>query len=176
MSCKPLQDLCQLLILVPIYKRPPYFSLKGFHCIGQGRDTSPPVPTHLQEVESYGHKPCGDGYHANGTSEAEPTFSEPPLEPAESGRPRLALSDRSVLSACKLTPPPWASLHAAQHSCVVSFSSVYTADFYMQEAKRLKHKADALVRTHTRTHIHTQAHRHTHTPPGLGGGAFNRKQ
>uniref|UniRef100_A0A3Q3RG67 AF4/FMR2 family, member 2 n=1 Tax=Mastacembelus armatus TaxID=205130 RepID=A0A3Q3RG67_9TELE len=58
---------------------------------------------------------CGDGYHANGQSDTE-VWSEPLVEPSEPRRPRLTFSD-----------------------------TVHSADYYMQEAKRLKHKADRLM-------------------------------
>ncbi|XP_029969604.1 AF4/FMR2 family member 2 [Salarias fasciatus] len=67
------------------------------------------------EVDSHGEKPCGDVYHANGHSDSE-AWSEQLMDPAEPRRPRLSFSD-----------------------------TVHSADFYMQEAKRLKHKADALM-------------------------------
>lgn len=51
------------------------------------------------------------------------------------------------------------------HCC----SRVHSADYYMQEAKRLKHKADALVRysitLSAGTEKHTVTHTHTFTPP-----------
>ncbi|XP_075999517.1 AF4/FMR2 family member 2 [Genypterus blacodes] len=62
-----------------------------------------------------GEKPSVDGYHANGQSECE-VWTEPLTEAAEPRRPRLSFSD-----------------------------TVHSADYYMQEAKRLKHKADALM-------------------------------
>ncbi|KAG7249730.1 hypothetical protein CRUP_029449, partial [Coryphaenoides rupestris] len=50
----------------------------------------------LQDVDSQGHKPCGDGYHANGTSvEVETAWSEP-LEAPEPRRPKLPFSDKSM--------------------------------------------------------------------------------
>ncbi|KAG7223603.1 hypothetical protein INR49_028496, partial [Caranx melampygus] len=67
------------------------------------------------EMETHSEKPCGDGYHANGQSDSE-VWSEPLMEPAEPRRPRLSFTD-----------------------------TVHSADYYMQEAKRLKHKADALM-------------------------------
>uniref|UniRef100_A0A3P9BBA9 AF4/FMR2 family, member 2 n=3 Tax=Maylandia zebra TaxID=106582 RepID=A0A3P9BBA9_9CICH len=67
------------------------------------------------EMDSHGEKPCGDGYHTNGHSDSE-VWSEPLMDPAEPRRPKLSFSD-----------------------------TVHSADFYMQEAKRLKHKADALM-------------------------------
>ncbi|CAG5993150.1 unnamed protein product [Menidia menidia] len=67
------------------------------------------------EMDSHADKPCGDGYHANGHSDSE-VWSEPLMDAAEPRRPRLSFSD-----------------------------TVHSADFYMQEAKRLKHKADALM-------------------------------
>ncbi|XP_029917502.1 AF4/FMR2 family member 2-like [Myripristis murdjan] len=67
------------------------------------------------EIDAHGDKPCGDGYHANGQSDSE-VWSEPLMEPTEPRRPRLSFSD-----------------------------TVHSADYYMQEAKRLKHKADALM-------------------------------
>ncbi|XP_035524885.1 AF4/FMR2 family member 2-like [Morone saxatilis] len=67
------------------------------------------------EIDPHGEKPSGDGYHANGQSDSE-VWSEPVMEPAEPRRPRLSFSD-----------------------------TVHSADYYMQEAKRLKHKADALM-------------------------------
>uniref|UniRef100_A0A3Q1H0U4 AF4/FMR2 family member 2-like n=2 Tax=Acanthochromis polyacanthus TaxID=80966 RepID=A0A3Q1H0U4_9TELE len=67
------------------------------------------------EIDSHSEKPCGDSYHANGHSDSE-AWSEPLMDPAEPRRPRLSFSD-----------------------------TVHSADFYMQEAKRLKHKADALM-------------------------------
>ncbi|CAN9514689.1 unnamed protein product [Ophioblennius macclurei] len=67
------------------------------------------------EVDSHIEKPCGDIYHANGHSDSE-AWSEQLIDPAEPRRPRLSFSD-----------------------------IVHSADFYMQEAKRLKHKADALM-------------------------------
>uniref|UniRef100_A0A3Q3QQU3 AF4/FMR2 C-terminal homology domain-containing protein n=2 Tax=Monopterus albus TaxID=43700 RepID=A0A3Q3QQU3_MONAL len=66
-------------------------------------------------MEPHTEKLCGDGYHANGQSDSE-VWSEPLMEPAEPRRPRLSFSD-----------------------------TVHSADYYMQEAKRLKHKADALM-------------------------------
>ncbi|CAB1447475.1 unnamed protein product [Pleuronectes platessa] len=67
------------------------------------------------EMDPPSEKPCGDGYHANGQSDSE-VWSEPLTEAAEPRRPRLSFSD-----------------------------VVHSADYYMQEAKRLKHKADALM-------------------------------
>ncbi|CAK6969335.1 AF4/FMR2 family member 2 [Scomber scombrus] len=67
------------------------------------------------EMDLHGEKPCGDSYHANGQSDSE-VWPEPLMEPAEPRRPRLSFSD-----------------------------TVHSADYYMQEAKRLKHKADALM-------------------------------
>eukprot|EP00064_Thunnus_orientalis_P013025 superscaffoldBa00002067_g13062 len=81
------------------------------------QQTPVPIPAVSvnQEMDPHGEKPCGDSYHANGQSDSE-VWSEPLLEPAEPRRPRLSFSD-----------------------------TVHSADYYMQEAKRLKHKADALM-------------------------------
>ncbi|XP_034037055.1 AF4/FMR2 family member 2 [Thalassophryne amazonica] len=67
------------------------------------------------EIDHHGEKPCADSYHANRQSDLE-VWSETQMEHAESRRPRLSFSD-----------------------------IVHSADFHMQEAKRLKHKADALT-------------------------------
>ncbi|XP_061581870.1 AF4/FMR2 family member 2 [Cololabis saira] len=67
------------------------------------------------EMDSHADKPCGEGYHANNHSDSE-VWSEHLMDPAEPRRTRLTFSD-----------------------------TVHSADFYMQEAKRLKHKADALM-------------------------------
>ncbi|XP_061690222.1 AF4/FMR2 family member 2 isoform X2 [Syngnathoides biaculeatus] len=61
------------------------------------------------------HKKKPFGSHANGQSDSD-AWSEPVTEPGEPSRPRLSFSD-----------------------------TVHSADYYMQEAKRLKHKADALM-------------------------------
>ncbi|XP_041845689.1 LOW QUALITY PROTEIN: AF4/FMR2 family member 3 [Melanotaenia boesemani] len=76
------------------------------------------VSSHVRngsEMDSLGDKLCGDSYHANGHSDSE-AWSEPLMDPAEPRRPRLSFTDM-----------------------------VHSADYYMQEAKRLKHKADALM-------------------------------
>uniref|UniRef100_A0A1A8PBV5 AF4/FMR2 family, member 2 n=2 Tax=Nothobranchius rachovii TaxID=451742 RepID=A0A1A8PBV5_9TELE len=67
------------------------------------------------ETEPHGDKPHGDGYRANGHSGSE-VWSETQTDPAEARRPRLTFTD-----------------------------TVHSAEYYMQEAKRLKHKADALM-------------------------------
>uniref|UniRef100_A0A3Q1IUA4 AF4/FMR2 C-terminal homology domain-containing protein n=1 Tax=Anabas testudineus TaxID=64144 RepID=A0A3Q1IUA4_ANATE len=67
------------------------------------------------EMDPHVEKPCGDSHHANLQSDSE-VWSETPMEPAEARRSRLSFSD-----------------------------TVHSADYYMQEAKRLKHKADALM-------------------------------
>nr|XP_040030000.1 AF4/FMR2 family member 2 [Gasterosteus aculeatus aculeatus] len=67
------------------------------------------------EVNTHVEKPSGDGYHANGQADSE-VWSEPLMDPGEPRRPRLTFSN-----------------------------TVHCADYYMQEAKRLKHKADALM-------------------------------
>ncbi|KAM8910049.1 AF4/FMR2 family member 2 [Spinachia spinachia] len=69
----------------------------------------------VREVSTHGEKPSADGYHANRQPDSE-VWSEPPMDPGEPRRPRLTFS-----------------------------STVHCADYYMQEAKRLKHKADALM-------------------------------
>ncbi|XP_061757632.1 AF4/FMR2 family member 2 isoform X1 [Nerophis ophidion] len=66
-------------------------------------------------TDNHIEKLCGDSCHANGQSESD-AWSESLMEPAEPPRPRLSFSD-----------------------------TVRSADYYMQEAKRLKHKADALI-------------------------------
>ncbi|XP_056133886.1 AF4/FMR2 family member 2 [Lampris incognitus] len=66
-------------------------------------------------MDAHSNKPAGDSYHANRHSDSE-TWSEPMMEPVEPRRPRLSFND-----------------------------TVYGADHHMQEAKRLKHKADALM-------------------------------
>ncbi|XP_057705418.1 AF4/FMR2 family member 2 isoform X1 [Corythoichthys intestinalis] len=66
-------------------------------------------------TDHHNKKPCGDSFHANGQSDSD-AWSEPLTEPAEPPRPRLSFSE-----------------------------TVHSADYYMQEAKRLKHKADALM-------------------------------
>ncbi|PWA23627.1 hypothetical protein CCH79_00005781 [Gambusia affinis] len=68
------------------------------------------------DMESHCDKPGGDGYHANGHSDAE-VWSEAMMDQSEPRRPRLSFTD-----------------------------TVHSAEYYMQEAKRLKHKADALRR------------------------------
>ncbi|XP_070407971.1 AF4/FMR2 family member 2 isoform X2 [Nothobranchius furzeri] len=67
------------------------------------------------ETEPRGDKPHGDGYRANGHSGSE-VWPETQTDPAEARRPRLTFTD-----------------------------TVHSAEYYMQEAKRLKHKADALM-------------------------------
>uniref|UniRef100_A0A3B3WP63 AF4/FMR2 C-terminal homology domain-containing protein n=2 Tax=Poecilia mexicana TaxID=48701 RepID=A0A3B3WP63_9TELE len=67
------------------------------------------------DMDSHCDKPGGDGYHANGHSDSE-VWSEAMMGQSEPRRPRLSFTD-----------------------------TVHTAEYYMQEAKRLKHKADALT-------------------------------
>ncbi|XP_053735359.1 AF4/FMR2 family member 2 isoform X1 [Synchiropus splendidus] len=67
------------------------------------------------ENNHLGEKNSGHGYHANSQSESE-MWSDAMMAPTEPRRPKLLFSD-----------------------------TVHTADHYMQEAKRLKHKADALM-------------------------------
>ncbi|XP_049589795.1 AF4/FMR2 family member 2 isoform X4 [Syngnathus scovelli] len=66
-------------------------------------------------TDHHNKKPCGDSFHANGQSNSD-AWPETLTEPAEPPRPRLSFTD-----------------------------TVHSADYYMQEAKRLKHKADALM-------------------------------
>ncbi|XP_054649035.1 AF4/FMR2 family member 2 [Dunckerocampus dactyliophorus] len=66
-------------------------------------------------TDNHSEKPCGHSYPTNGQSDSD-AWSEPLMEPPEPPRPRLLFSD-----------------------------TVHSADYYMQEAKRLKHKADALM-------------------------------
>ncbi|XP_077466308.1 AF4/FMR2 family member 2-like [Stigmatopora argus] len=66
-------------------------------------------------TDHHSKKPCGDSFHANGQPDSD-AWSEPLAEPTEPPRPKLSFSD-----------------------------TVHNADYYMQEAKRLKHKADALM-------------------------------
>uniref|UniRef100_A0A8C5FZW4 AF4/FMR2 C-terminal homology domain-containing protein n=2 Tax=Gouania willdenowi TaxID=441366 RepID=A0A8C5FZW4_GOUWI len=61
------------------------------------------------------HEEKPRGYHGNGYLDSE-VWSDHLLEPSESRRPKLTFND-----------------------------TVHSADYYMQEAKKLKHKADALM-------------------------------
>ncbi|KAM6980830.1 AF4/FMR2 family member 2 [Aplochiton taeniatus] len=99
----------------------------------QGYSSSPSSSSHRHRrgdkashpkasIESDAHmngKTCGGGFHANGKS--DPNLWSDPLslaaEYAESGRPKLSFKD-----------------------------TVHSADYYMLEAKKLKHKADGLIR------------------------------
>ncbi|KAK5612050.1 hypothetical protein CRENBAI_002061 [Crenichthys baileyi] len=67
------------------------------------------------DMDLHCDKPGGDGCHANGHSDSE-VWSEALMDQAEPRRPRLSFTD-----------------------------TVHSAEYYMQEAKRLKHKADALT-------------------------------
>ncbi|CAM9275984.1 unnamed protein product, partial [Lampetra planeri] len=79
------------------------------------RSKAPPHTRNGGEMDPHGEKACGDGYHANGQSDSG-LWSDAVMEPVEPRRPRLSFSD-----------------------------IIHSADYYMQEAKRLKHKADALT-------------------------------
>lgn len=46
----------------------------------------------LQEMDSHGEKPGGDGYHTNMHSDSE-VWSEALMDPAEPRRPKLSFSD-----------------------------------------------------------------------------------
>ncbi|XP_077434820.1 AF4/FMR2 family member 2 [Vanacampus margaritifer] len=85
------------------------------HRRGDSRGLSHARNVAISLTDHHSKKPCGDSFHANGQSNSD-AWSEPLTEPAEPPRPRLSFSD-----------------------------TVHSADYYMQEAKRLKHKADALM-------------------------------
>ncbi|XP_077388040.1 AF4/FMR2 family member 2 isoform X2 [Festucalex cinctus] len=85
------------------------------HRRGESRGLSHARNVATSQTDHHSKKPCGDSFHANGQSNSD-AWSEPLTEPAEPPRPRLSFSD-----------------------------TVHSADYYMQEAKRLKHKADALM-------------------------------
>ncbi|XP_051927315.1 AF4/FMR2 family member 2 isoform X1 [Hippocampus zosterae] len=85
------------------------------HRRGDGRSLSHARNVATSLTDHHSKKSCGASFHANGQSNSD-AWSEPLTDPAEPQRPRLSFSD-----------------------------TVHSADYYMQEAKRLKHKADALM-------------------------------
>ena len=128
--------------------------------------TSHPTPAPLQEVDGHGHKPCGDGYHANGTSEAETTWSEPLLEPPEPRRPKLAFSDKLVQSMYNICTHTTSNVNLFILFYINVLCCVQRLQCRLLHAGSQETKAQSWCsgkNTHTYTHTYSTTHTHTHS-------------